>query len=1284
MCFLCTLVILINQIQAENPSHIDTSLPATSIGLYLKSLARRELGVDHLQTFLQGNAAEKKIQDDRELVHHLAERLATKLSKIQTYLTNISQELNLSLLTQNPDNNQKLLPPCCSNHPGNTVGCSVIHLGFNGTRTARLAANVFDTHTPSLPLGAVRRFFMTNDRTTHLEFPPARACGQQAYTWHRDMFVRTLHPEEKNVVILLDRCHSLSTLQLDVGRALAGFIIDSLNVNDHLALLTLDSELSFAQNQNCGIWAPASDVTKKALHLHLSSINRMSYKNYDHIMALRKAKDLMKQRPTKEKIHLFFITTANSLMSPENFVTACEAIAQDNVMIHIFLMDSNRNDEERNSKLQSVLDLLSKSCENGFKIKIKVLDSTLLLSYKIGTLFSPTSSTLSRAPLSVPWHNELERKLLLSMTQMVGEQAIVGIDVDYLYLLEDFVYNHDDHYLIVLDLQSQSVVFHPRINPREKPQLPQGIKLNQIEGDFPKELEDKIYSDKNGFFVEDGNEDNELESAFHFGSHRRKFIWKQVQDQLVIVLVKTDQGPEFVNVAAMRVSNPTKMSQVMAVYHRLDLLSPQFQAKLCLHQHTPATLETGSVFLAPYAFSGSYQHLSSNLTDKQILVFMRYLTNNNRPNPGLKPQVRHDWLQISQVLNTWKNMSFSSGMNNYIVRRFAASKSGVFFAFPGSPVPDTLDPTRQDWYLAAQQYPNRVVLSRPRLDQGGAGYVLTVSKSVQTITNDDIVNRPRDVIMGMDLTIGYINKMLLDTIPICRNLLNAGVRCFLFDHEGYLIVHPTFFDAGFDTRNGRHHLTHVEHLATTLMLNDKTLVERRRCRQLTDMTIQHSYQFNTSAGMQSLWTSSSDDDCLRYQVSLLPDTNIFLGIVLTNVTCSEEEEVTFCPCNVNGRQCMLCYDNEDSSSCECPCECPLNQCQDQSLPLCSPKPQEHEMRSDLFPMTSDMTLPPCFDTDCARHSHEEKCFGIIGCSWCQYQDQREPLGEAFCSDQAKCFGGVLGSATPYDRLEQRSRMAEGDKYFFRPTPSIAPIAGSILSAVLFLGLSAYCIRNAPKWSCLRHQGGGRRQRCGSMLQVASFEEVIEDNDNAGDEVHELGITHRNEIIVSPYRVNPGYRRPPPGTDSDHGYSTMTPMGDLDSEIVPYVDSASARSRLQRLQQRAPQSVTSGISSRTSSPIPTTATSNSSKKALTQQSSSLSSSEEASSAAASTSNVVRGATNIAVAMGRKQPNEGISLLSESSEETSSASHQQLLDPVTMLPRTNKNQFIVAATVHMVDT
>ena len=65
-----------------------------------------------------------------------------------------------------------------------------------------------------------------------------------------------------------------------------------------------------------------------------------------------------------------------------------------------------------------------------------------------------------------------------------------------------------------------------------------------------------------------------------------------------------------------------------------------------------------------------------------------------------------------------------------------------------------------------------------------------------------------------------------------------------------------------------------------------------------------------------------------------------------------------------------------------------------------------------------------------------------------------------------------------------------------------------------------------------------------------------------------------------------FRRPrPAGTDSDHGYSTMTPCGDQDSEIMSCLGDIPAHHR--RMRHKNPlslQSVTSGTSSRTSSPL----------------------------------------------------------------------------------------------------
>ena len=87
-------------------------------------------------------------------------------------------------------------------------------------------------------------------------------------------------------------------------------------------------------------------------------------------------------------------------------------------------------------------------------------------------------------------------------------------------------------------------------------------------------------------------------------------------------------------------------------------------------------------------------------------------------------------------------------------------------------------------------------------------------------------------------------------------------------------------------------------------------------------------------------------------------------------------------------------------------------------------------------MLSNLALPPCFDTDCARHTYKDKCFGVIGCSWCEYEwdsvnGVTKRINQPFCSDQNKCSAGILGAPTPYDQMERGSRLIEEDKYFFR-------------------------------------------------------------------------------------------------------------------------------------------------------------------------------------------------------------------------------------------------------------
>ena len=136
--------------------------------------------IAHHQT---GQKEAENKNDENHIVADLAKKLNLKINFLQDSLSNITRQLSASCFHTNHVSKDKKLPkPCCSKSRefGRNEGCSVIHLGFNGTRIAKCAADVFNSL--KSPNGIIRHFFMTKDRTTHLEFPAAQACGQQGRT----------------------------------------------------------------------------------------------------------------------------------------------------------------------------------------------------------------------------------------------------------------------------------------------------------------------------------------------------------------------------------------------------------------------------------------------------------------------------------------------------------------------------------------------------------------------------------------------------------------------------------------------------------------------------------------------------------------------------------------------------------------------------------------------------------------------------------------------------------------------------------------------------------------------------------------------------------------------------------------------------------------------------------------------------------------------------------------------------------------------------------------------
>lgn len=112
--------------------------------------------------------------------------------------------------------------------------------------------------------------------------------------------------------------------------------------------------------------------------------------------------------------------------------------------------------------------------------------------------------------------------------------------------------------------------------------------------------------------------------------------------------------------------------------------------------------------------------------------------------------------------------------------------------YPGIVLDSELDPKRRPWYTGALQQPSRLVLSPAYLDASGSGFVVSLSKvvhegrSVGLHTSTD----PVVAVMGMDVTLGYLQRMLHDMFPLCGE---GTVKCFLMDDQGWYLYVCLYF-----------------------------------------------------------------------------------------------------------------------------------------------------------------------------------------------------------------------------------------------------------------------------------------------------------------------------------------------------------------------------------------------------------------------------------------------------------------------------------------------------------
>nr|XP_013801472.1 PREDICTED: VWFA and cache domain-containing protein 1 [Apteryx mantelli mantelli] len=390
-------------------------------------------------------------------------------------------------------------------------------------------------------------------------------------------------------------------------------------------------------------------------------------------------------------------------------------------------------------------------------------------------------------------------------------------------------------------------------------------------------------------------------------------------------------------------------------------------------------------------------------------------------------------------------------------------------------------------------------------------------------------------VMGIDFTLRYFYKVLMDLLPVCNQDGGNKIRCFIMEDRGYLVAHPTLIDPKGHAPVEQQHITHKEPLVANDILNHPNFVKKNLCNSFSDRTVQRFYKFNTSL-VGDLTNLVHGSHCSKYRLTRIPGTNTFVGIV--NETC---DSLAFCACSMVDRLCLNCHRMEQNE-CECPCECPLevNECTGNLTNAESRNPscevhQEPMTFTAIDPSLQD-ALPQCINTQCNQRTESGDCFGVLDCEWCMVDsDGKTHLDKSYCAPQKECFGGIVGAKSPYvDDLG-----AIGDEVItlnmIKSAP-VGPVAGGIMGCIMVLVLAVYAYRHQIHRRSHQHMSPLAAQEM--SVRMSNLEN---DRDERDDDSHEdRGIISNTRFIAavierhahSPERRRRYWGRS--GTESDHG------------------------------------------------------------------------------------------------------------------------------------------------------
>uniref|UniRef100_A0A8C7F0P1 Cache domain containing 1 n=1 Tax=Oncorhynchus kisutch TaxID=8019 RepID=A0A8C7F0P1_ONCKI len=990
----------------------------------------------------------------------------------------------------------------------------------------------------------------------------------------RPVYVSAVRPQSKHIVVIIDHGVTITDTQLQIARDAALVVLSSVDEHDKVSILSSAEAVRSCSLDPCykSYLSPATSETKRKMSTFVNNLKASDSPTL-HALGFQKAFQLLRNTSNITHTDMVIIYLSSGITSRD----ASEHEKRDTLRV---VKEENRhlnNSVMILTYLQGVTGLK----ELGVPASMMVLNQLSNLETTVGRFYiNLPNRMIDLARFSLSYQDAMGDGFIMTASRpcyfgnlLLG---VVGVDVNLAYILEDvtlppgflgllhtFLIDNKGTLTIIFLLLTLYFMFPPlHTDIIHYENIPGGVFnffLNVLQftlGVIVRTVLIVVANPPASLCQLQSAPGHQViavptNSSLSWHTNRLRdpsreaynvsYAWKLVQDTSFILCIVYVQ-PE-IPVKHLKNLNTAPSSKLL--YHRLDLLG---QPSSCLHFKQLATVESPTVMLSAGSFSSPYDHLSQPETKRMVEHYTAYLSDNTRliANPGLKSSVRNEVMATSHVTDEWMTLMEMSSLNCYIVRRYIATPNGVLRIYPGSLMDKAFDPTRRQWYQHAVANPGLITFTGPYLDVGGAGYVVTISHTIHA-SSSQMAPGYAVAVMGIDFTLRYLYKVLLDLLPICNQDKGNKIRCFIMEDRGYLVAHPTLIDPKGHAPAEQQHITHKEPLVANDILNHPNFVKKNLCNSFSDRTVQRFYKFNSSI-IGDLTNLVHGSHCSKYRLTRIPGTNAFAGIV--NETC---DSLAFCACSTVDRLCLNCHRMEQNE-CECPCECPLevNECTgnlsyaENRNPSC----EVHQEPLSLTVMDSSLqdTLPQCINTRCSQRFTSSDCFGVLDCEWCMVDsDGKTHLDKPYCALQKECFGGIVGAKSPY--MDGMGMLDEEvvSLNMMKSAP-VGPVAGGIMGCIMVLVLAVYAYR---------HQIHRRSHQHMSPLAAQEMSVRMSNLDNERDERDEDSHEDRGIIsntrfiaaVIERHTHSPERRRRywgRSGTESDHGYSTMSPQEDSEN------------------------------------------------------------------------------------------------------------------------------------------